>query len=185
MILTNTEFILSLLINENSKISGYKINKLIEERGYREWAGIGTTSIYKGLKKLEKIRCIKSQMDIKKKSKGPVGKLFTQTDLGKTYLLEELRSGLSETREHDPRFKIAISGIELLKQTEVYELLGKKLLFLKAELTRLNNKKQLIKHAPFKVQMLFEHSLRAIKNEKNFTNYLIKQYKLNKTKGDL
>ncbi|MCK5052076.1 MAG: helix-turn-helix transcriptional regulator [Candidatus Cloacimonetes bacterium] len=176
MNITNSELILSILICENKEISGYKINSLIEKYGYREWAGIGPTSIYKGLKKLKKIGYIESRFDLNKTTKGPVGKIYIITKSGKTQLLEELRSGLSETREHNQRFKIAFSGIDLLEKTEICELLEKRVLFLNSEFKRINTKKKLIEHKILKVQMLFEHSLWAIKSEIKFTTYLIKQY---------
>jgi len=176
MHLTNSEFILSILITENKEISGYKINTLIEKRGYREWAGIGATSIYKGLKKLEKIGYIEGSLDINKTTKGPIGKKYTITKSGEQQLSKELKSGLSETREHDQRFKIAFSGIDFLDKHEIVELLKKRVVFLESEFQRINDRKKLAEHNIFKVQMLFEHSLQAIKSESKFTTYLIKQY---------
>jgi DNA-binding PadR family transcriptional regulator len=54
MQLTNVEIALLQLIREKKLVSGYEIDALIEERGYRNWAGIGKTSIYNTLKKLKK-----------------------------------------------------------------------------------------------------------------------------------
>lgn len=46
--LSNVEMVLLQIIAELNQMSGYEINKRIEQRGYREWAKIGTTSIYVG-----------------------------------------------------------------------------------------------------------------------------------------
>ena len=119
MKLSNTELILLILINEHRVISGYRVNSLIEKYGYRQWAGIGTTSIYVGLKNLEKKGLTESTMDYEKITKGPVGKIFSINKSGKQCLLQELRKGLSKTREHDTRFKIAISGMDFLKKGEI------------------------------------------------------------------
>lgn len=176
MKITNSEFILLIIISENEYISGYKINVLIEKHGYREWAGIGSTSIYKGLKKLENIKFINCTLNVNKSDKGPIGKQYTLTETGLKKLREELKFGLSETREHNPRFKIALSGVDLLKQTEICKWLKKRVSFLEDEHQRLNKKKELKENKIFKVQMLFEHSLKAINNESKFTKYLINQY---------
>lgn len=50
MDITNVEFMLLQIICERKEASGYEINQLIKERGYREWVDMGTTSIYVGLK---------------------------------------------------------------------------------------------------------------------------------------
>jgi len=181
MDITNSEFFLLILIRENREISGYKINVLIEERGHREWAGIGSTSIYKGLKKLEINGFVRSGLDIHKTTKGPVGKKYLITATGQKQLIKELKSGLSETREHNPRFKIALSGIDLLENSQTVDLLEKRVSFLNSEYQRLNTKKGLMEHKVFKVQMMFDHSLEAIKSERKFTTNLIKQYNRNKS----
>jgi DNA-binding PadR family transcriptional regulator len=177
MNITNSEFILMILIIENKEISGYKMNILIEERGYREWAGIGSTSIYKGLKRLENLGFICSSLDVHKTTKGPIGKKYKITRFGKKQLSEELKSGLSGTKGQNQRFKIALSGIDLLENSVVPDLLENRVLFLNSEYKRLSKMKKLTKHEPLKVQMLFEHSLRAIRSESKFTVYLAEQYK--------
>ncbi|MCK4979968.1 MAG: hypothetical protein KAS62_06210, partial [Candidatus Delongbacteria bacterium] len=116
-------------------------------------------------------------LDIEKNTKGPIGKNYLVTTLGKKKLLDEIKLGLSEIREYDPRFKIALSGIYLLKKIEVCKLLNKRILFLKNESKRINTKKELTEHNNFIAQMLFEHSLQAINSEIKFTIYLIKKYK--------
>ena len=49
--LSNVELMLLEIISQAKEISGYRIGKLVEERQYRVWADIGTTSIYTGLEK--------------------------------------------------------------------------------------------------------------------------------------
>ncbi len=175
---SNSEFILLILINEHEQISGYQINTLIKNHGYREWAGIGATSIYKGLKKLEQNQLVESTLDVHKTTKGPVGRQFTLTDGGRKQLRFELKSGLSETREHNPRFKIALSGSDILRKSVVCNWLGKRVSFLQSEIERLESKKGWMEHQVLKVQMMFEHSLWAIQNEVQFTEYLIKQFQV-------
>ena len=139
-----------------------------------EWAGIGTTSIYTGLKNLEKKGLVKSRMDLLKTTKGPVGKLYSLKDSGNKILKEELHKGLSGTREHDKRFKIAVSGMDCLQKQEICDLLAMRIQFLKNEFKRLSKTyKDQQAEMVFKAEVLFDHSLEAIKNEINFTNQLI------------
>lgn len=61
MNLSNVEFMLLQMIAELDQASGYDINKLIDQRGYRQWANIGTTSVYAGLKKLNEKELVESE----------------------------------------------------------------------------------------------------------------------------
>ena len=74
--LTNVEMVLLQIIAEKEGISGYGINQIVKERGYREWADIGMTSIYVGLKKLEDKKLVKFKIHTGKIGKGPVPKIF-------------------------------------------------------------------------------------------------------------
>jgi len=178
MKLSNTELILLILINEHEEISGYQLNAIIEKYGYREWAGVGTTSIYVGLKNIERKSLAKSELDLKKTTKGPVGKLYSITKSGKDLLKTEISSGLSQTREHDKRFKIAISGMNYLENQEINDLLLKRIQFLENEFTRLTKvfKKQKSEMV-FKAEVLFSHTFASIKNEINFTRQLSEKIK--------
>jgi len=178
MKLSNTELILLIQINEHKEISGYQLNLIIEKYGYREWAGIGTTSIYVGLKNIEIKSLARSELDFKKTTKGPVGKLYTLTKSGKEKLKKELYLGLSETREHDKRFKIAVSGMDYLQNQEILDLLSKRMQFLEKEFKRLtkifeNQQSEMI----FKAEVLFSHTFTSIKNEINFTKQLAEKIK--------
>lgn len=70
--ISNVEFMLLQMIEECSQASGYDIKKLVERRGYREWANIGMTSIYGGLKKLRDKGWIIPEEFSGKSGKGPM-----------------------------------------------------------------------------------------------------------------
>ena len=128
---------LLLLLSESPGISGYTINRLVEQRGYRAWAGIGTSSIYARLKKIEQRGFATSAPDDKKSGRGPQGRLFTLTAEGRKVLEHEVEIGLSTTREHDPRFNLALCGLHLLSKHKVDRLLTKRRYFLATEQRRL------------------------------------------------
>lgn len=51
--ISNADLAILLLIAEQPDVNGYGLRRLVEERGYSAWAGVGSTSIYNRLKKLE------------------------------------------------------------------------------------------------------------------------------------
>lgn len=164
--LSTVEQMLLLLIAEVEKSSGYSINQRIKARGYRYWAGVGTTSIYAGLKKLEKEALAHSQEDTEKVGKGPRGRVFLITELGEKTLVHNLRRGLAETREHDPRFNLALCGMHLLPKDEILACLGARVEYLQAEFRYLESVMQRQKpQLPQGPELLFDRILNGIESE--------------------
>jgi DNA-binding PadR family transcriptional regulator len=173
--LSNVEFALLQLISENGELSGYSISRLIEERGYREWADIGDTSIYTGLEKLNKNEFVRFYVDTDKQGKGPLPKKFNLTHKGKKILKEEVVEALSVTRERDRRFDIALAAIREIAPAEAIQALEKRKLFLSTEMQRINTKfiQQDGQALPKHVQILFKHPLILIKAELKFMDEII------------
>lgn len=178
--LSNVEFALMQLISENGELSGYMISRLIEERGYREWADIGETSIYIGLEKLYKKEFVEFYVDIAKQGKGPLPKKFNLTDKGKETLKEEVLDALSTTRERDRRFDIALAAIRFVNPEDALQSLEKRKLFLLAEMQRINTKffQQDGLAFPKYVQILFKHPLILIGAELEFMDEIINTIKV-------
>jgi DNA-binding PadR family transcriptional regulator len=175
--ISNVEFILLSLIHENGKISGYGLNTLIEERGYREWADIGTTSIYTGLKKLKQKGYVTSATDRYKKGKGPKGVNYTITPSALSLLKAEVKQGLSTARERGGRFMLAISALPILSSKEVIEALVQRTAYLRQESERVHQKYEQQKaYLPLHAELLFRYSFAAIKNEIAFTEEMIEYY---------
>lgn len=172
--LANVEFMLLQIIYEEKEVSGYEINQLVKERGYREWADIGTTSIYVGLNKLSKKCLVDSHIDTTKQGKGPIPKRFKINDEGKKILKQEIIQALSSSRERDFRFDLALAATQFLAQKEVITALQKRKNFLSQVAKNLENKfaAQGGKNLPFHVKALFEHPLFLIKHEITFIDNL-------------
>lgn len=163
---SNVEFILLTLIYEKQKITGYQLNSLIEERGYREWADIGTTSIYTGLKKLKERNCVNSATDRYKKGKGPKGTNYKLTPDGLTLLKTEVEQGLSTTRERDRRFALAVSALDVLSFAEILDALARRKEYLQQEFERIYQRYDLQKeYLPLSAELLFRHTFTSIKKE--------------------
>ena len=121
--LTNVEMVLLQIIAEKRGISGYGINRIVKERGYREWADIGMTSIYVGLKKLKDKKLVKFWIHVGKIGKGPMPKIFFLTENGKEVLSDEVLFILSESRERERIFDLGVAGIPFVASKKVKDAL--------------------------------------------------------------
>ena len=175
--LSNVELMLLQVICEKGELSGYEINSIIEERGYREWADIGTTSVYISLQKLQKKLFVDSYLDTNKAGKGPLPKKFKLSKEGQECLYEAIVDALSKTRERDKRFDLGIAASHLIDNKEVILALGQRKTFLAKAKDILERKYELQneKDLPINVQYLFKHPIYLIKCELEFIEDLMKE----------
>lgn len=175
MELSNTEFILLQIIYDKEMVSGYEINQLIKARGYREWADMGTTSIYVGLNNLNKRKLVTSYIDVDKQGKGPVPKKYEMTEEGKKVLQQETLEALSSTRERDFKFDLALAAIPHVPKEAVLAALQQRKSFLTEVADGINQKFEDLKkkQLPVNLQALYWHPLILIKNEMEFMDSLI------------
>jgi DNA-binding PadR family transcriptional regulator len=172
--ISNVEFMVLALIHENGKISGYRLNTLVQERGYREWADIGTTSIYAGLKKLKQKGYVTSATDRGKKGKGPKGTNYMLTPDGLALLKAEVVQGLAQTRERDRKFDLAVSVLEVLAPAQILEALAQRKTYLHQEFERIQQKYETQQaHLALSAKLLFRHPLTLIKSEITFIDEMI------------
>lgn len=134
---TNADLAILLLIAEKPYVNGYGLRRLVEERGYVHWAGVSATSIYNRLKSLEERELIAGAADVDKADRGPQGRIYTVTAAGNAVLADEIKEGLAKTREHDPRFNLALCGLELLPPQTAVGCLSDRARFLDNEAARL------------------------------------------------
>ncbi|RAR43910.1 PadR family transcriptional regulator [Paenibacillus sp. MDMC362] len=173
--LSNVEFMLLQILAELDQASGYDINKLIDQRGYRQWAHIGTTSVYTGLKKLNGKGMIMSEHSGEKSGKGPMPTRFVITDNGTAALKDEVLSSLSTTRERDQRFDLALAALPFIEKDEAIEALRKRLDLLSEALMNIKQtyESQGGARLPLHVRSLFQHPLNLIESEHAFVMSLI------------
>ncbi len=172
--LSNTEYTILSLIREVEKASGYRLNTVIENRGYREWADIGMTSIYAALKKLEQKGLVQGKLTTDKATRGPAAKEYNLTAEGTRLLKEETVKGLSQTRERDRRFDLALSTMDLLSSLEALACIKERIAFLIKEQKRLaaiyDNQRYGIS---FMGALLFKHTLHILQGEIAFLKKLL------------
>ncbi|MDW7655768.1 MAG: PadR family transcriptional regulator [Bacillota bacterium] len=176
-ILNNNEYMILSLVWESKTASGYQINATINNRGYREWADVGMTSIYKTLKKLEQKNLLDSHITMNKTTQGPAAREYSITENGRLLLKEETEKGLSETRERDRRFDLALSVINIMPMDHALTFIEKRKLYLENENERLTEiytgQKQRIS---FNGALLFKHTLHFMQSEIKFLKELISQW---------
>ncbi|MBU8933957.1 MAG: PadR family transcriptional regulator [candidate division Zixibacteria bacterium] len=175
--ITNVELTLLQIIGEKEEISGYEINQIVIERCYRNWADIGTTSIYKGLVKLENKHLVTSILKKNKTGKGPVPRLFKLNKRGNKTLKDEILFALSNTNERDYRFDLGLAGLCFVDFKDAIFALGnrkteliKRQVFIKEKL-----KNEGTMNLPFSAILVFKHPLSLIKNEIRFIDSIITQ----------
>ncbi len=173
--LTNAQFMLLQIISQAGEVSGYKIHKLVEEREYRVWADIGTTSIYTGLEKLRKKRLVTSHLDTEKRGKGPLPKKFRLTGKGHQTLRREIEQALSSTRERDRRFDLALAAISLVPLRTVRGALQKRKTLLGEVAEGVEARFEFLggENLPINIKELFKHSMLLVKHELEFIDALL------------
>lgn len=167
--LANAELVLLLLIAERPGINGYGIRRLADERGFTAWAGVASSSIYNGLKRIERSGLADSAPDHEKRDRGPRGQAFRLTAAGLTALRAAIGDALALTREHDPRFNIALSGVDLLGLDEAADRLDQRVAFLAAEEARLADVRDSQPGLPLPAELLFDRVINAIAAERHFS----------------
>lgn len=179
--ISNAEYALLMIIIEKKNASGYEINEIIQSRGFYEWADIGTTSIYNGLKKLEKKGLAQSKLDVQKSGKGPVGYKFHITEKGYELFSEETIMGLSRSRERERFFALAMAGSSILNNETIDLCLNERIEFLKSENKRLKEKIKNQDRLNQTAKLLFDYALHQINAEIRFIQKILPRFKDNKT----
>lgn len=148
---------------------GYELEKLIEERGMRNWTEIGFSSIYYVLKRLEKRELVCGKVDSGKEGR-PARRTYEVTEKGRAAMREKMRNVLSERiRSKDP-FDLGIAYYGLLKPEEFRECLDlymegvdERIRMLEGRIEEMREKK-----APYHVIALFERPLVHEKAEREW-----------------
>jgi len=139
---------------------GYEIEKIIEERGMRNWTEIGFSSIYYVLKRLEKRGLVGGKPEKGEKGK-PVRKRYSVTADGRAEIEEKIRHLLSAREKVKDPFDLGIAYYSVLGKREFkvclksyIESIHKRIRMLEKALKDLKEK-----NAPYHVITLFERPL--------------------------
>ncbi len=173
--LSNVEIVLMELLAEKRELSGYEISRLVRERGFREWANIGTTSIYVGLEKLKRRGMVDFRLDTQKSGRGPLPNKYCLNQEGLQALIKEVLRCLKTAKPHQGCFDLGLAGIPLLERDETVDALKERAKGLREEGHRLMQVywNQGGDGLPLSVRALFDHSQRKIQHEREFVLALI------------
>ena len=169
--LSNIELMLLQIISQEGPVSGYRINKIVTCVDYRSWADIGKTSIYKKLKSLEEKEFISSKIDRKKRGRGPLPIIYNITSSGTLLMKEEIMNILETTREHNKRFHLALSAIQLFSKEEIRTIFLKRKSFLTEEAAKIQREYESVKDCiPLGPDVLYKNILHSIRSAIEFAD---------------
>ena len=184
--LSNAEFMLLQILQQEGSLSGYGINNLVEERHYRPWADVGMTSIYVSLKKLQQKGLVDSSVDTQKTGKGPLPKLFTLLANGLTALRQETESTLASPESRGARLSLALSASNVLAPKKLLACLQQRQQGLQWILKTVREERYEAKggaQLPTPAQWLFRHSFALLETEIQFAHQLIDELQTESRNG--
>lgn len=163
-VLTNTELALLSLVMER-EMHGYEMERLIEERGMRNWTQVGFSSIYYVLRKLEGAGLVASRLE-RAPGRGPARRVYAPTDRGRSAYAASLQRALSEPERPYPFFLQGLAGLPSLSPAEAAACLPRYVAGLEARLDEIRAKEG--PGVPFHVAAMFSHARCLIEAERDW-----------------
>lgn len=162
--MTNSELVLLSLIAETPR-HGYELERVIEERGMRNWTDIAFSSIYFVLNKLVRdgLATVSTQPA---KGRGPAKKVYSVMPKGYYALLAGVRAGLACPFPGDHSFLIGLSCLPLLSHHEALSALRDRHTALQVRRVELTQHPALNQpNFPAHVTAMFTYSLALLDSE--------------------
>ena len=151
----------------------YEIERVIEERGVREWTEVGFSSIYYLLKKLEREGLIEGRLE--EASQGPARKVYHVTEVGRTAWREALLHTLSVPEVRSSGLMVGLSNLSSLERDEVLAALRRYHRALGERQAHVEETWERQQPVPFHVEALFDYGLTMLKCERSWVNGFIDQ----------
>jgi len=171
--MTNAEFAILNLISELPR-HGYDIEKIIIERGMRDWTEIGFSSIYYLLNKLEKEGLIVGRTE-QQAGRGPARKVYHITPMGKETCREKLLEVLSTPYRCYSPILLGLANLYSVKKIDAINALRKYCDGLSERLNHLQGRYEEQSPFPLNVDSMFTYSLTMIETEKKLIEGLIQK----------
>jgi len=162
--MTNSELVLLSLIAEQPR-HGYELERVIEERGMRNWTDIAFSSIYFLLNKLVRDG-LATSITRPAQGRGPARRVFAATPVGIAALRQGVRDGLANPQPGSRDFLLGLSCLPLLSPAEVTAALQERRAALLARLRELEQHPALTQAGfPAHVTAMFTYSLDLLRAE--------------------
>ena len=177
--MTNSELILLSLIAEKP-CHGYEIERIIEERGMRNWTDLAFSSIYFILNKLVRDGMATS-IDQPAAGRGPSKKVYSATETGLSALREGVKEGLANPEPNSKFFMFDVTSLPLLSKNEASRALKSHKKALEDRLVELENHPALnVPGFPLHVKAMFTYSIPLLVAELGWLDSFIQEVE----KGD-
>jgi DNA-binding PadR family transcriptional regulator len=158
--------ILSLLADKPNY--DHDLNRLIDARGMRRWAAIGSSSMYYVLEKLEKQGLIRHVSQLEGK------RLFEISPAGIGVLQTAVVDLLANTHAHDKSFELGLVSLHVLKPSQVRSALNNRMQDIISTLNRLRTElAQAQRENSFQTEAYFSHRVAMAEAELNWITSFI------------
>jgi len=168
---SSAELMLLGLLAEQPR-HGYDLEKVIEERGIREWTDLEFSSIYYLMAKLERaglIEVVPDQAD----PGGPRRKTYAPTAHGLAVAEEATRAALTDISPVHPPVLVGMANLPLLAHDEAIDALRARAEGLARQLVRLQTHPRAQAPVPPFVAAIFAHADSALDAELRWTHRTI------------
>lgn len=169
--MTNAELALLSLLSEQPR-HGYDIEKVIDERGMRDWTEIGFSSIYYLLRKLEKEGLIEGEWE-GHPGRGPARKVYALTPEGMSAVLDGVLEALSTPQPLFPPIQLGLANLPGVPKQKALAALLKYRKALLARSQAVQKKRDLQRPLPLFVEAMFSYSLAMIRAEHDWLGTFI------------
>ncbi len=171
---TDAELAFMSLLAEKP-MHGCQIERIIEERGLRDWTNIGFSSIYYILEKLRKIDWLESILE-HRKGKGPARQIYSLTTTGRNIRKKAVISALSNPHRSNSNFQLGLSNLLHLEKGQIIYALEEYAKELEQKYQQVSEKlTNQSEGIPWNVSAMFDLSLTQIKAELDWVKAFIKK----------
>jgi DNA-binding PadR family transcriptional regulator len=158
--LTDAELLVLGLVAEMPR-HGYELEKVIEQRGMREWTQIGFSSIYFVLGRLETLALVAGDQPAGPKAR----KVFRITDTGRSTLADQSVAALRDVRPAYGSVLLGMAHWPVLDRDVALRALEDRATAVEAERSRLDDIRVVQQPLPDYVESLFDYALGQLRAE--------------------
>jgi DNA-binding PadR family transcriptional regulator len=160
--MTDAELAVMSLIGERPR-HGYEIERVIEERGMREWTAIGFSSIYYVLGKLEREGWVEGRLE--EGERGPARKVYHLTPAGEEALRGGVLDALAVPRRCYRALQLGLANLPAVPRGEALVALRQYADALAARLAHVTARRDSQRPLPDLVEAVFDHSVTLLEAE--------------------
>jgi DNA-binding PadR family transcriptional regulator len=170
--MTNAELALLTILAE-SPHHGYDIERVIDERGMREWTEIGFSSIYYLLKKSEQMGYVEGKLE--ETTHGPARRVYHLTAAGRQALHEAVLKALSVPYRRYPPLELALANLPSMTTAEVVTALGQYLDALASRIKHVWASLERQRPLPYFAEAMFTYAIAMGQAEHQWVEQFIQQ----------